>query len=240
MTDQKNVNTFTKPWCPDVCPITGRPFFMWIGHWKTGTSVPTYGGPFDSYTLPTKGEDGSFECEHYDHDRGGWLIDEIQDLGLKLVDDQSFVVKPDHPRYNEIEDFAKAATALEAPAAVAAPVGWSITRKADGSISVRAPDGEAWNYRDATSGGTDSAFIHKLLSAIIAAPALEAPAAPAIDVSELAISVCQRVAELPDRNSPEGWPDAMLVTIDELGEIVRDEIMQALNGTLAAAKGDAP
>ena len=38
-------------WCPDVCPITLEPFFMWIEHPRFGW-VPTYGGPFDSYTIP--------------------------------------------------------------------------------------------------------------------------------------------------------------------------------------------
>ena len=38
--------------------------------------------------------------------------------------------------------------------------------------------------------------------------------------AELAAVICKSVAELPDRNSPEGWPDAMLVTHDELATIV--------------------
>lgn len=32
-------------WAPQACPITGRPFFMWIEHHQTGRMVPTYGGP---------------------------------------------------------------------------------------------------------------------------------------------------------------------------------------------------
>ncbi|HCO9878511.1 TPA: ead/Ea22-like family protein, partial [Escherichia coli] len=36
-------------WRPDICPITGRAFFMWIEHPTLG-NVPTYGGPLDSYT----------------------------------------------------------------------------------------------------------------------------------------------------------------------------------------------
>lgn len=75
-------------WCPSVCPITGRPFFMWIEHYATGCMVPTYGGPFDSYTLPTRGEDGEFECERYDHDEGAWRTAEVIGLGLRLCDDQ--------------------------------------------------------------------------------------------------------------------------------------------------------
>jgi len=45
-----NVDSVVQPWCPDRDPITLRPFFMWIEHPERGM-VPTYGGPFDSYTL---------------------------------------------------------------------------------------------------------------------------------------------------------------------------------------------
>lgn len=44
------------------------------------------------------------------------------------------------------------------------------------------------------------------------------------DASRIAEDVCRAIAELPDRNSPEDWPDAMLVTHAELTEIVRDAI----------------
>ncbi|WP_256582830.1 MULTISPECIES: hypothetical protein [unclassified Pseudomonas] len=73
-------------WCPDECPITGRKFFMWIEH-PDGGMVPTYGGPFDSYTIPTRDGEEGFFCERYDHDYGGWRDDEM--VGLKLIDDQS-------------------------------------------------------------------------------------------------------------------------------------------------------
>lgn len=42
--------------------------------------------------------------------------------------------------------------------------------------------------------------------------------------SDVASRVCRSVAELPDRNSPDGWPEAMLVTQDELREIVMGAI----------------
>lgn len=38
----------------------------------------------------------------------------------------------------------------------------------------------------------------------------------------------QRVAELPDRTSPEDWPDVMLVTGDELRQILQDELSALL------------
>ncbi|EDT3577661.1 ead/Ea22-like family protein [Salmonella enterica subsp. diarizonae] len=71
-------------WKPDVCPITGRMFFMWIEHETLGY-VPTYGGPFDSYTIPTRDSSGEFSCERYDHDIGGWVDGEF--IGLYLIDD---------------------------------------------------------------------------------------------------------------------------------------------------------
>ncbi|ECC6922296.1 ead/Ea22-like family protein [Salmonella enterica] len=76
-----NVNN---QWKPEVCPVTGRQFFMWIEHPALGY-VPTYGGPFDSYTIPTRDSDGEFSCERYDHDFGGWREGEC--TGLYLTDD---------------------------------------------------------------------------------------------------------------------------------------------------------
>jgi hypothetical protein len=53
-----------------------------------------------------------------------------------------------------------------------------------------------------------------------------APPAPAGDAAlrEAPARIVGRVAELPDRCSPEEWPEAMLVTGDELAAIVREEI----------------
>jgi Lar family restriction alleviation protein len=57
----------------DECPITGRPFFMNMDHEELGC-VPTYGGPFDSFTIPALSDDGSeLRSERYDHDAGHWI-----------------------------------------------------------------------------------------------------------------------------------------------------------------------
>lgn len=40
----------------------------------------------------------------------------------------------------------------------------------------------------------------------------------------LADRVCLRVCELPDRTSPEDWPEACLVTSEELHAIIQDEL----------------
>lgn len=58
-------------WCPKVCPITGREFFMWL-ETEEGEYVPTYGGPYDSYTIPENDGDG-WACQRYDHDAGAWV-----------------------------------------------------------------------------------------------------------------------------------------------------------------------
>ena len=85
-------------WQPECCPVTQLPFFMWITHPDDGW-VPTYGGPYDSYTIPAL-KDGSYLRQKFDHDEGCWLIDEFEDVGLQIVDDQLYVTDRDpdaHP-----------------------------------------------------------------------------------------------------------------------------------------------
>ena len=48
---------------------------------------------------------------------------------------------------------------------------------------------------------------------------------------EIAALVCREVGELPDRTSPEGWPEAMLVTHDELHAIVVQALRQSRPAT---------
>ncbi len=71
-------------WCPDVCPLTGRPFFMWID------GEPTYGGPFDSYTIPTRDAEGEYSCRRYDHDDGAWK-DWTEGLAIKVVSENDWL-----------------------------------------------------------------------------------------------------------------------------------------------------
>ncbi len=70
------------------CPITKRPYFMHIEHPDLG-DVPTYGGPFDSYTIPEPDEDGNFRSEHYCHDRGDW-VEGGNPEGLMLVTEREY------------------------------------------------------------------------------------------------------------------------------------------------------
>lgn len=77
---------------PAKCPITRRDFFMVIEHPELGL-VPTYGGPFDSYTIPEMEgkpdeefhERGLF-VHRYDHDRGEWVDDES--INLRVIDEE--------------------------------------------------------------------------------------------------------------------------------------------------------
>ena len=75
-----------RDWYPDADPITGNPFFMEIEHPNNGL-VPTYGGPFDSYTLAVRDEDGGFDRERYDHDAGGW-VDGCEAVPVQVVDEE--------------------------------------------------------------------------------------------------------------------------------------------------------
>lgn len=47
------------------------------------------------------------------------------------------------------------------------------------------------------------------------------------EAQRIAEQVVQIVAELPDRTSPDDWPEAMLVTADELRDIVSDAVLAA-------------
>ena len=75
---------------PEKCPITGRPFFMTLDHPELGR-VPTYGGPYDSYTIPApEGEptdpwhERELRSERYDHD-AGWWVEGGEPIPLRIV-----------------------------------------------------------------------------------------------------------------------------------------------------------
>jgi hypothetical protein len=70
------------------CPFTGRVYFMHIDHDELG-HVPTYGGPFDSYTIPAPDEDGNLHCERYDHDEGTW-VDGGEPTGLMVISESEY------------------------------------------------------------------------------------------------------------------------------------------------------
>ncbi len=70
---------------PDKCPITGRPFFMYISHEDHGW-VATYGGPWDSYSIPTRDHDSDMVRMRFDHDEGAWT-EECQVIGYFMTDE---------------------------------------------------------------------------------------------------------------------------------------------------------
>jgi hypothetical protein len=54
-------------------------------------------------------------------------------------------------------------------------------------------------------------------------------------IAEITANICRDVAELQDRTSPAHWPEAMLVTADELTEIVTEHFKFLLS-ELATAR----
>lgn len=52
-------------------------------------------------------------------------------------------------------------------------------------------------------------------------------------IDQMRARIVRRVAELPDRTSPDDWPDAMLVTADELATILSEELADHLLHALA-------
>jgi hypothetical protein len=85
-------NSGEVPIAPDHCPITGREFWGNIDHPKLGM-VATYGGPFDTYTIPKPDEDGEFRCERFDQDAGDW-VEGGHPTGLWLADEQPDAAPP--------------------------------------------------------------------------------------------------------------------------------------------------
>jgi hypothetical protein len=74
---------------PDKCPITKRTFFMLLlAPWDD--VVPTYGGPYDSYTIPEPDEDGNYTVHRYDHDLGGWV--EPETIYKEQLDEPEFTI----------------------------------------------------------------------------------------------------------------------------------------------------
>lgn len=91
------VLSFWEGTVPPVCPITNRPFFMIIKD-EQGIPQATYGGPFDSYTIPeiedygkgTPLHERSMTCRRYDHDAGAW-VEGCETIGIKLIDEQVLI-----------------------------------------------------------------------------------------------------------------------------------------------------
>jgi hypothetical protein len=101
-------------WCIEAgyegsfCPFTKRVYMMHIDHPELGR-VPTYGGPFDSYTVPTPDEDGHLRCERYDHDVGDW-VEGGEPTGLLVIAERhapETTVQPDEKCGNCGDDYSK-------------------------------------------------------------------------------------------------------------------------------------
>lgn len=94
-----------KNFVPDKCPITNEPLFMEIEHPDLGW-VPTYGGPYDSYTIPELDDDGDFVRYRYDHDEGLWVdgVDTVGNATEIISDLRAKLDKANHIGKTALED----------------------------------------------------------------------------------------------------------------------------------------
>lgn len=92
------------------------------------------------------------------------------------------------------------------------------------AMATNYPTGHSWDKLDAKACIRGALEIEALRALQATATGLPAQA---VDADEIAATVCQRVAELDDRSSPEEWPEAMSVTGVELLLIVRESIIAA-------------
>jgi len=53
-----------------------------------------------------------------------------------------------------------------------------------------------------------------------------------------AVDIAVAVAELPDRSSPDDWPEAMLVTASELSAIIEARVLDALETAFESGKDE--
>jgi hypothetical protein len=76
-------------------------------------------------------------------------------------------------------------------------------------------------------------------------PSRPSPFAGAFEVSDeqtamqIGVDIAVAISELPDRTSPDDWPEAMLVTASELSAIVEPIIATALADARERALGEA-
>jgi hypothetical protein len=77
--------------------------------------VPTYGGPYDSYTIPHLGgkadqpwHERELRMYRYDHDLGGWRTDEVEVIPLRIVHEDVLNERHDAAPQASSPDFADA------------------------------------------------------------------------------------------------------------------------------------
>ena len=94
---------------PDIDPITRMPFFMFLVHPERGL-IPTYGGPYDSYTLCEIDEEEStenetyYKRERYDHDDGSW-VEGFEVLDIVAIKEGALLDKNEAVKVAKIEAY---------------------------------------------------------------------------------------------------------------------------------------
>lgn len=84
-----------------------------------------------------------------------------------------------------------------------------------------------WLYHDTGWRRYDGAEFHRLSLAASSVSSAPTPALKPFDGIDIT-AVIRRIAELPDRTSPADWPQALLVTADELAWILAEANLAAL------------
>lgn len=108
----------------------------------------------------------------------------------------------------------------------------SVHRLEDGRLLIVGDDGFPKSREVGIPCDSDEAviIIHPDLLSTVMQEEIE----KALLKDDFAASISKRVAELPDRSSPDDWPEAMLVTAEELEFIVVDELLDRVSGSETA------
>lgn len=97
----------------------------------------------------------------------------------------------------------------------------------DRNLSILIADLRPYAARQLGSLRIDMNDVRSILALYDAAQAHE-PSTDVVEAADVAERVVLDVSELPDRTSPADWPDAMLVTADELHAIVAEHATAAI------------
>jgi len=162
------------PIAPDICPITKRRFWGNISHPERGL-VATYGGPYDTYTIPEVCEDGELRSERYDQDAGAWT-EGGEPIGWFYEEQPDLPSGATHP---------VAAPTTEPPSPTSSKVVEALRQIAEGRVMTPQLIGEQAEYTHA-----DTVIAYQKL-ARAALESEEAPKEPMSDADVLAIEVLQ-------------------------------------------------
>ena len=119
--------------------------------------------------------------------------------------------------------------------AAAVPEGWRITRKDDGRIVLKAPNGDAWAWANEHSTGTSNDFVYSLLDAMLQA------APPAPEDGREVVRDAERYRVLRCYELRGSWPEELgkapagLLAFSSLTTDDLDRVLDDMRGYLPSA-----